>query len=714
MKTLITSALPYVNNVPHLGNLIGSTLSSDVFARYKRSRKEDVLFVCGSDEHGTTTETKALEENLTPKELCDKYYKIHKEIYEWFNISFDIFGRTSDETQTQITQEIFLDLHKNGFIKEDTLKQLYCGKDKRYLADRFVEGTCPHCGFEDARGDQCDNCSKLLNPLDLIEPRCKLCSQKPIVKEEKHLFLDLKTLQPQLEDWFEKQIQEGKWTQNAISITRAWLKEGLEQRCITRDLKWGVKVPLEGWEDKVFYVWFDAPIGYISITKQLLKDKYKDWWLKPDEIKLYQFMGKDNVPFHSIIFPASLIGSKQPWVKVHHISATEYLQYEDGKFSKSRGTGIFGHQAKQTNIPADVFRYYLLQNRPETSDTKFSWKEFQEKLNNELVATLGNLVNRTLVFVQRYCDYKIEQDLEFTQDDLKFWEEVKQKEQEVTDLLDNVKLKDALKKIMEIARLGNIHYQNCAPWKQIKENPQVAKANLSILTHLAKDLAILIGPYMPTTAQSIFDQLGIQKRTWNNLGVLDLNGHTIKEPKHLFQKVEDKQIKELKEKFSGKKETKDDTTDKQNIKPALCVAKITEVTKHPTADKLYIEQLDLGPLGKRQIISGLVGYYTKEELLGKHIIVVANLKEAKLRGELSQGMLLAAEDKKDNVGIVTAQDASPGDFIQGFENTDEQIDIKQFFNYKFKANGGLYLHDEELKINGKSLQIDKDVVGKVK
>lgn len=349
---LITSALPYVNNVPHLGNIIGCVLSADVFARYCRVRGRNTLYISGTDEYGTATETKALEEGLTPQQICDKYHVLHSQIYKFFDIGFDYFGRTTTKEQTQIGQEIFMKLYNNGYLKEMTVLQLYCEPCSRFLSDRFVEGTCPSCGYEDARGDQCDRCTKYLtSATELKNPRCKVCGQcKVITKNSEQVFLDLPSLEgkERLAEWLDKQSEA--WTPNARHIAKSWMKEGLKERCITRDLKWGTPVPLDQYKDKVFYVWFDAPIGYISMTANYTPN-WKQWWVNPNkevEIDYYQFMAKDNVPFHSILFPASLKGTREPWTLVKHLIATEYLNYEDGKFSKSRGVGVFGSDVMET------------------------------------------------------------------------------------------------------------------------------------------------------------------------------------------------------------------------------------------------------------------------------------------------------------------------------------------------------------------------------
>ncbi|KAJ9701153.1 hypothetical protein PVL29_006479 [Vitis rotundifolia] len=399
---LITSALPYVNNVPHLGNIIGCVLSADVFARYCRLRGYNAIYICGTDEYGTATETKAMEEKCTPQQICDKYHAIHKEVYKWFNISFDEFGRTSSPQQTEVCQAIFKKLMENNWLSENVMQQLYCDKCQKFLADRLVEGVCPtqDCNYDSARGDQCEKCGKLLNPIELKDPRCKFCRSTPHIRDTNHLFLELPLLKDKLEEYINHMSVAGSWSQNAIQATHAWLKEGLKPRCITRDLKWGVPVPHEKFKDKVFYVWFDAPIGYVSITSCYTPD-WEKWWKNPENVELYQFMGKDNVPFHTVMFPSTLLGTSENWTLMKTISVTEYLNYEAGKFSKSKGVGVFGNDAKDTNIPVEVWRYYLLTNRPEVSDTLFTWVDLQAKLNSELLNNLGNFINRVLSFIAK-------------------------------------------------------------------------------------------------------------------------------------------------------------------------------------------------------------------------------------------------------------------------------------------------------------------------
>lgn len=457
---LITSALPYVNNVPHLGNIIGCVLSADIFARYSRICGYNTLYICGTDEYGTATETKALSENMTPRQICDKYFEIHNSIYCWFGIGFDYFGRTTTTEQTEIVQELFTELYQKGFIETKSVDQLLCQKCDRYLADRFVEGTCPHlgCGYEDARGDQCDGCGKLINAVELIRPRCKVCNTAPVVRQSNQLFIDLPKIEPDLRQWIDS--VDAHWTHNARTITKSWLREGLKSRCITRDLKWGIPVPLKGFESKVFYVWFDAPIGYISITSKYTKE-WKQWWQPEDnskKIELFQFMAKDNVPFHSVMFPSTLLGVNSGYTMVSRIIATEYLNYEDGKFSKSRGIGVFGNDAQDTGIPADIWRFYLAAARPEGQDSSFSWNDLATRNNSELLNNLGNFINRALVFCERSFNSTIATII-LNPDDLILIALINRELKGYITSMERTKYRDAIRHLLGISRQGNMYMQ---------------------------------------------------------------------------------------------------------------------------------------------------------------------------------------------------------------------------------------------------------------
>ncbi|OHD13355.1 MAG: methionine--tRNA ligase [Spirochaetes bacterium GWD1_27_9] len=714
-KRLITSALPYVNNIPHLGNIIGCVLSADVFARYSKIAGYETLFVCGTDEYGTTTETKALQEGLTPQELCDKYHSIHKEIYQWFNIGFSYFGRTSTPDQTKIVQDIFLKLYKNGYIVEDILTQPYCEHDKMFLADRFVEGTCPHCGFDMAKGDQCDKCGKLLDPTELKNSKCAICKKSPIFKQTKHLFLDLEVLKDKLENWINEAAKEGNWSNNALSTTKGWIEQGLKKRCITRDLKWGVPVPLEGFEGKVFYVWFDAPIGYISITANKFSD-WENWWKNPTDVELYQFMGKDNIPFHTVLFPASLIGSGDNWTLLKTISSTEYLNYEELKFSKSRGTGVFGDQAKDTGIDPDLFRYYLLRNRPEKNDTQFFWNDFMDKANGEIIANYANLVNRILQFIDKFFDGIVP---EFEKEDTIFASmDFLSEKDKIIALFENLELKNALLSTLDLCSLGNKFFQDSEPWTLVKSDKIKTGRILGSLCGFIKDISILLYPYIPQTAEKVFGMLNIPKEllTIQNIGdYSNIKGKKTNKPVILFNKLEKELIDNLKEKFSGKKE---ETTMSKDLfgKIYLKVGQIVKIERHPKADKLYVEQIDLGNGETRQIVSGLVPFYKEEELLNKKIVLVYNLKAANLRGTKSEGMLLAAENTDRTIVEVLSPEGEIGDVvtIDGVTPQKDEITIDDFFAHQIDvANYTVNFAGNPLKVGDKEIKVTKVENGKV-
>ncbi|MCL2410658.1 MAG: methionine--tRNA ligase [Treponema sp.] len=750
-KRLITSALPYVNNVPHLGNLI-QVLSADAFARFCRLYGYETLYVCGTDEYGTATETKAMEEGVTPKELCGRYHVIHADIYKWFNIAFDKFGRTSTDIHTETAQDIFLKLDKAGFICEKTIEQFFCAKCDKFLADRFIRGTCPACGGTEARGDQCESCGKLLDPADLREPQCASCGSTPSPRKTNHLYIDLPAIKEKLENWIKTASVEGFWAHNAVQMTQGWIRDGLKERAITRDLKWGIPVPKAGYENKVFYVWFDAPIGYISITGALGEEitgrdfcgrSFSDWrefvnywWKSPNETELFQFIGKDNIPFHTVIFPSSLLGSGDNWTMLHHMSSSEYLNYENSKFSKSRGVGVFGTDAMETGIPADVWRFYIFYNRPEKSDTMFVWDDFREKTNGELIGNLGNLVNRTMSFVTRYYDGKIPDG----ESDPVFWKEVSSREKSITEKLDRAELRDAFREIFELSSYANKYFQDNEPWRLRNEDPQKGKSVIRDLVYIVRDLSVLIEPYLPQSAAKIASFLGLkhgENLFWKDIGKSEGIGDVQITSEVLFAKLEDDHVKTLRERYSGTQKERQETSDSTETEAPkqfsavvdLRAAKIEKVEKHPKADKLYVINLEVGEgvtgvREERQIVSGLVGFYTEEELLGKKIIVAYNLKPAKLRGIESRGMLLAAGDNNgvDEEGkpaerceVLNAGDCptgtrflpegedSVGENFEG-ENSDvslAEIDIDTFFSYPLEIKDNtVFFGGEKMFLGG--------------
>lgn len=741
--------MPYVNNVPHLGNLI-QVLSADVFARFCRLRGYDTLYICGTDEYGTATETKAQEEGISPRELCDRFYAIHRDIYSWFGIAFDKFGRTSTPEHTAITQSIFLDLEKNGYISSQTVEQLYCDSCGRFLADRYVRGTCPVCGYTDARGDQCENCGKLLDPMELKNPRCVTCGGTPHPESTTHLYIDLPAIKPKLEPWMKSASEKGFWANNAIQMTQAWLRDGLKPRAITRDLKWGIPVPMKGFEDKVFYVWFDAPIGYISMTASLGEERgfdWKSWWQNPGEVELFQFVGKDNIPFHTVIFPSSLLGSGKNWTMLHHMSSSEYLNYEAGKFSKSKGVGVFGTDVMETGIPADVWRFYIFWNRPETSDYTFTWADFHEKVNGELIGNLGNLANRTLTFVSRYFGGKIPEG----QPDAEFWKKATEIETRITGFLERAELRDAFRAVFELSDLANKRFQDGEPWKTRTADPEAAASLLSDLCYVLRDISLLIHPYMPQAAEKLASFLGQKIGSggldWSTLGVLQ-GLSEVKAPEVLFTKLDEEYIAVLRERYSGSQKDRAERGRSESEAPAnaeapagasadaglpveqrflklvdLRVAKIVKIERHPKADKLYVETLDDGSGSERVIVSGLVPYYTEEELLGLNIILVNNLKPAKLRGIESKGMLLAAShsgpEGKEAVEVLSAPWAAPGTAVglegraPGTEAVGE-IDVDAFFSVPLAAKDGFaYAGSARLEVAGQALRLQKVPDGEI-
>ncbi|TRZ00483.1 hypothetical protein DNTS_020802, partial [Danionella cerebrum] len=610
-NVLVTSALPYVNNVPHLGNIIGCVLSADVFARYGRVRGWRLLYVCGTDEYGTATENKAREEKLTPQQICDKYHRIHREIYRWFQIDFDYFGRTTTDKQTQIAQDIFWRLHERGFLQEDTVEQLRCETCARFLADRFVEGVCPHCRYPEARGDQCDKCGRLINAVELRDPQCKVCKETPVIRSSKHLFLDLPKLESDLEQWLDG--SSGSWTSNARNITLSWLRDGLKPRCITRDLQWGTPVPHPDYKEKVpeeeerelfrgsavnislmlrsplqvFYVWFDAPIGYLSITANYT-DQWEKWWKNPQQVELYNFMAKDNVPFHSVVFPCSLLGAQDNYTLVNNLVATEYLNYEDTKFSKSRGVGVFGDQAEQTGIPSDVWRFYLLYLRPENQDANFSWSDLALKNNSELLNNLGNFINRAGMFVSKFFEGSVPAML-LNEDDKRLIAAVQWELKQYIQLMDRVRIRDALKCILNISRHGNQYIQVNEPWKRIKGGEldrQRAAAVTGVSVNVCVLLSALLEPFMPSTSRTIRAQFNAPptcvSASLQGGGAFLCSlpaGHRIATVSPLFQKLESDHIESLRKTFAGQQADRVRALKAQKAEKAVIGEEVSKLLK---------------------------------------------------------------------------------------------------------------------------------------
>ncbi len=552
-RYLITAALPYVNNVPHIGNIVGSHLPADVFARYCRLKQRETLFIGGTDEHGSPAEIAAEKAGISPKELCDTFYDVHKNIYDWFELSYDNFSRTSKPLHHEMTRDFFLALQKNGFISEQEVFLPYCPKDKRFLADRFVEGTCPRCGYEQARGDQCEKCSALLSPSELAKPYCVLCKTAPEIRKTKHLFLNLDSLQPQLQDWVEKNRH---WKPHVRNLALGWLQEGLKKRGITRDLKWGVKVPVKDYEDKVFYVWFDAPIGYISSTREWILEnddlegkeefEFRKWWTlgAGKDTKLFHFIGKDNIPFHTIFFPGMLMGGKQ-YLLPFQVAGYQFLNYEGGKISKSKGHGVFCEtlveKEKELGVPADVWRFFLILKLPEVRDTDFTWKEFQSRVNTELVGNACNFVHRVATFLANNKQGTVPKPKKLEKEDEEMLEKMDAYAQMVDTLYDAVDLVAALQKTLELSAEGNRYFQAAEVWK----NKERQDAVLYVSARLCNVLSILLTPITPQLSSRIRRVFGFSESVaWVGVGDRELESKGVK-PEILLQPLDDERLEEL-------------------------------------------------------------------------------------------------------------------------------------------------------------------------
>ena len=561
-KILITSALPYINGVPHLGHMVGCLLPSDVYARYMRMMGNEVLYICGTDEHGTASEVGALKEGLPVEEYCNKYHERHKKTYKDFNLSFDFFGRSSSEQNKEMTYHIFKQLDKNGFITERTMKQVYSVDDKMFLADRYITGTCPHCGYDKARGDQCENCTKVLEPTDLINPRSTVSGSTNLeVRETKHLFLNLPKIEEKLVEWLK--TKEAFWPDVAYSIAKKWVKEGLQPRCITRDLKWGFPVNKEGYENKVFYVWFDAPIGYIGITKQWSDEKpdernWKDWWMDAKDLRYVEFMGKDNVPYHSITFPATLLGTGENWTKVDYLKGFSYLTYEGGKFSKSEHRGIFAEDAIG-EFPADYWRYWLMANAPEASDSSFSIDNFVATINKDLNGVFGNFVQRVMKMTASKLGAVVPQGGELLADDNEFIQTLQTRVDDYFKYMNQLEFRKAIGELRAIWVEGNNYITKTEPWTVIKEDATRAATILRVCLNVCRIYAALSAPLMPDTAAKIMAKFGLSSADLPSLKDFKVadeinalaSGTAFETGEALFERITPEKTAELQQKYGG-------------------------------------------------------------------------------------------------------------------------------------------------------------------
>ena len=652
-RYLVTAALPYANSFTHIGHIAGAYLPPDIYVRYRRLKGDDVIFICGSDEHGTAIEMASIQQGVPPQQIIDRYHYANKKGFEDLQIKFDIYSRTSNEIHHKTASDFFLTLYEKGILLQRTDKQLYSNKEQRFLADRFITGTCPVCGFENARGDECENCGSNLSPLELINPKSKITGDTPVVKESTHYYFPLPEYQQRLEEWIETKKD---WKQNVLNYCKGWFKSGLKDRAITRDLEWGVKVPLQNNEGKVIYVWFEAPIGYISATKELFIERgnpegWKDYWLNNDT-KLIHFIGKDNIVFHSIIFPAMLM-AHGGYILPENVPANEFLNIGGEKQSKSRGTGILVKDIV-AKFSTDSIRYALAATLPENRDTDFTWQDLQARNNNELAAILGNFVNRTVVFAKNKFNNKIPARLSQTPESNELFDFVAAQTEMISRNLDSFRFKDALSEAMNIARQANKYFNDTEPWKLIKSDSEKCAGVINDCLRLCYSLALVFRPFIPDASDKILGMLKFDNSNlhWEEAKSPNINvGEELGENTILFPIIEDKQIAEMQKPDSPVTEVKN--AEENGIitiddfkKVALRTGIVMECEKVPNSKKLLKLKLKVGDKEK-QIVSGISEYYAPEDLIGKSIVVVDNLKPSKLMGIESEGMLLAAKHGKE-------------------------------------------------------------------
>ena len=659
----VTTALPYANGPVHIGHLAGVYVPADIYVRYLRLRHKDVIFIGGSDEHGVPITLKARNEGVTPQQVVDRYHNIIKESFKKFGISYDIYSRTSSQIHHETAAEFFKTLYKKGEFIEKISKQYFDEAENQFLADRYIIGTCPKCEYEAAYGDQCENCGSSLSPEELINPRSVISGNKPILKETKHWYLPLDKYENWLKQWILEEHKE--WKPNVYGQCKSWLDAGLFPRAVTRDLDWGVKVPLHEAENKVLYVWFDAPIGYISATKELRPDWEKYW--KDAETKLVHFIGKDNIVFHCIIFP-SMLKQEGSYILPENVPANEFLNLEGDKISTSRNWAVWLHEyLEEFPNKQDVLRYVLCANAPETKDSDFTWKDFQARNNNELVAILGNFINRALVLTHKYYDGKIPVPSEITDKEKEIREEILKIKSDLEKNIENYKFREALKDFMQISRIGNKYLADTEPWKLIKTDSERVKTIMYYSLQLCAISVVLGEIFLPFSMEKLRNMLNMEKTDWEDVLKFDLlkPEHKINQAELLFEIIDDLKIEEQLNKLAKTKEMnessaktvspqKEEITYDDFVKQDIRVATILEAEKVPKADKLLKLLVDTG-IDKRTIVSGIAEYYKPEEIIGKQVCVLVNLAPRKLRGIESAGMILMATDKDGSLKFVSPE-----------------------------------------------------------
>ncbi len=674
-RTTVTSALPYANGPVHIGHLAGVYVPADIYVRYLRLKKEDVLFIGGSDEHGVPITIRAKKEGITPQDVVDRYHTLIKDSFKEFGISFDVYSRTTSSTHREVASDFFRKLYDKGEFVEKTSMQYYDEEAKQFLADRYITGECPHCHAEGAYGDQCEKCGTSLSPTDLINPKSAISGSQPVMKETKHWYLPLDKHEGWLRQWILEDHKE--WRPNVYGQCKSWLDMGLQPRAVSRDLDWGIPVPVEGADGKVLYVWFDAPIGYISNTKELLPETWETWWKDP-ETRLIHFIGKDNIVFHCIVFPA-MLKTEGSYILPDNVPSNEFLNLEDDKISTSRNWAVWLHEYL-TDFPGkqDVLRYVLTANAPETKDNNFTWKDFQARNNNELVAVYGNFVNRALQLTKKYYEGVVPACGELTDYDKETIAEFIGVKAEVEKLLDVFKFRDAQKEAMNLARIGNKYLADCEPWKVIKIDPERVKTILHISLQLVANLAIAFEPFLPFSSEKLRKMLNMETFEWTQLGNTDLlkAGHQLGEPALLFEKIEDSAIDAQMQRLAEIKKQNEAAAHKANpIKPTISfedfekldirVGKVLECEAVPKMKKLLKFKIADG-LENRTIVSGIAQHYQPEELVGKQVLFIANLAPRQFKnGLVSEGMILSAENFDGSLAVTSLlKEVAPGSEVK--------------------------------------------------
>lgn len=673
-RTTVTSALPYANGPVHIGHLAGVYVPSDIYVRYLRLKKEEVLFIGGSDEHGVPITIRAKKEGVTPQDVVDRFHNLIKKSFKEFGISFDVYGRTTSDTHREMASDFFLKLYEDNQFVEQESEQYYDADAETFLADRYITGECPHCHAQGAYGDQCESCGTSLNATDLINPISTITGSKPVMKKTKHWYLPL----DQHEEWLKQWILEDhkEWRPNVYGQCKSWLDMGLHPRAVSRDLNWGIPVPLKGAEGKVLYVWFDAPIGYISNTKELLPDSWEKWWKDP-ETRLLHFIGKDNIVFHCIVFPA-MLKAEGSYILPDNVPGNEFLNLEGDKISTSRNWAVWLHEYLE-DFPGkqDSLRYVLTANAPETKDNDFTWKDFQAHHNNELVAILGNFVNRALVLTKKYFEGKVPALNSLTDYDKETLDTLSKSKAAIENLMDDFKFRFAQREVMNIARLGNKYLADTEPWKLAKTDMDRVATILNISLQIVANLSIAFEPFLPFSAQKLRKLLNIEPQGWEELGKSDLlkEGHLLSEPELLFEKIEDSEIEAQLEKLMATKRANEEESYKANpirediafddfLKLDIRVGTVLTCEKVPKADKLLKFEIADG-LKNRTIVSGIAKHYNPEELVGKQVCFIANLPPRKLRGVVSEGMILSAENADGSLQLISPEkEVKPGSEVK--------------------------------------------------